>query len=114
MIPLFLFFNLNHLINFFLFERKKFQKRSKKPAVLSLIYILKACFRVLLSAITRLKERGCGVAITQGRVIHVGKIGLSQTCSRSVKKVRIERRFSAVKHEFQMSVLVRRGSEVDP
>ncbi len=41
-------------------------------------------------------------------VIHVSKADCMLACSRSAKIVRIERRSSAVKHKFQMAVLVRR------
>ncbi|MBO5047545.1 MAG: hypothetical protein IJY37_03050 [Clostridia bacterium] len=77
------------------------EKSCKKEAKTLQVYrlsILKACFRVLLSAIIRLKERGCSAAMIQGRVIHVGKMDLAQACSRSVKKVRIKRRFVAVQY----------------
>ena len=106
-------------VNFFLFERKKLQKRSKNLAGLSLIdfessfsrspigYPMCKQFYTLLCFLRiryhikmlagsqgklRLKERGRIVAFVQCRVIHVGEIGLPQTCSRSVKKMLAERR----------------------
>ena len=76
----------------FFFLKEKSCKKEAKTLQVYRLWILKVYFRVLLSPIIRLKERGCIVAFVQGRVIYVGEIGLSQMCSRSVKKVLAERR----------------------
>jgi hypothetical protein len=80
-----------YYIQLFLFERKSCKKKQKTCSFIA-YKILRVVPRVLLSAIFRLKERGSMWFFVQGRVIHVGEIGISQTCSRSLQKAIAERR----------------------